>query len=63
MKWVRKMFGKSEVHVKFEFDGVAFEAWEPFGDNSRIHIGPKNEAQENIVSCLESKVRETKRFF
>ena len=62
VKWVRKIFGKSEVHVKFEFEGVVFEAWEPFGDNSRIHIGPANETQEDIVSSLESKVRATKRF-
>lgn len=29
-----------EVFCKFEVDGVAFEVWEPFGDNSRYWIGP-----------------------
>lgn len=59
---VRKIFENSEVHVKFVFEGIVFEAWEPYGDNSRIHIGPENEAQEIIISSLESKVKATKRF-
>ncbi len=63
VKWVRKIFAKSDVHVKFEFQGVVFEAWEPFGDNSRIHIGPEKDAPENVVSNLEARVRTTKRFF
>lgn len=29
-----------EVFCKFELDGIAFEAWEPFGDSSRYWIGP-----------------------
>jgi len=29
-----------EVFCKFEIDGIAFEASEPFGDNSRYWIGP-----------------------
>jgi len=29
-----------EVFCKFELDGIAFEAWEPFGDSNRYWIGP-----------------------
>ena len=29
-----------EVFCRFEIDGIEFEAWEPFGDNSRYWIGP-----------------------
>lgn len=28
-----------EVFCKFELGGKHFELWEPFGDNSRFHIG------------------------
>jgi len=31
-----------ETFCEFEVDGVTFEACEPFGDNSRYWIGPKN---------------------
>jgi hypothetical protein len=29
-----------EVFCKFQIDGIDFEVWEPFGDNSRYWIGP-----------------------
>ncbi|MFV1985355.1 MAG: hypothetical protein ACC657_17540 [Thiohalomonadales bacterium] len=61
--WVRKIFGKSDIHVQFEYEGITFEAWEPFGDNSRIHIGPEKEAQEKVILNLEGKFSQAKRFF
>lgn len=30
-----------DVFCKFEINGIAFEVWEPFGDNSRYWIGPE----------------------
>ncbi len=43
----RKMFSKSsDVHVEFKFRGQPYIVWEPFGDNSRYWIGPKDEASD-----------------
>lgn len=37
----RKLFEfGNEVHVEFLFDETPFHAWEPYGDNSRLWIGP-----------------------
>ena len=36
LSWFRE-----EVFCEFELDGVRFEAWEPYGDNSRYWIGPE----------------------
>jgi hypothetical protein len=33
---------REETFCEFEFGGVAFQAVEPFGDNSRYWIGPKD---------------------
>jgi hypothetical protein len=32
---------REEVFLEFEVGGKKFEAWEPFGDNSRYWIGPE----------------------
>jgi len=38
---VRRMFAlDDEVHVEFELDSHRYLVWEPFGDNSRLWIGP-----------------------
>ena len=43
----RKMFARSsDVHVEFKFRGQPYIVWEPFGDNSRYWIGPKDEASD-----------------
>jgi hypothetical protein len=34
-------WSQEESFCEFEVDGQPFEAWEPFGDNSRYWIGPK----------------------
>lgn len=33
---------REEEFCEFEVDSEAFVAWEPFGDNSRYWIGPKD---------------------
>ncbi len=39
----RKLFSKSsDVHVEFRYLGQPFIVLEPFGDNSRYWIGPKD---------------------
>ena len=32
---------REEVFCEFELNGLKFEVWEPFGDNSRYWIGPE----------------------
>ena len=36
LSWFRE-----DTFCEFELDGVRFEVWEPFGDNSRYWIGPE----------------------
>ncbi|MBI5102094.1 MAG: hypothetical protein HZB33_09715 [Nitrospirae bacterium] len=38
----RRLFERKENHIEFEYSGDNFVVWEPFGDNSRYWIGPKN---------------------
>lgn len=38
----RRWFSADEVHVRFSFSGKRFIVWEPFGDNSRLWIGPED---------------------
>ncbi len=42
----RKMFESgNEIHAEIAFEGATFIVWEPFGDNSRFWIGPKEESE------------------
>ncbi len=42
----RKLFESgNEVHAELEFEGGTLIVWEPFGDNSRFWIGPKEESE------------------
>lgn len=52
----RRMFSKSdEVHVEFKYRGQPYIVWEPFGDNSRYWIGPKDEASDvGDIGALET---------
>lgn len=52
---VRRMFGKWEdIHVWFKYRGHDCVVWEPYGDNSRYWIGPKDAEHEKFdVSALE----------
>jgi len=47
---VRRMFAlDDEVHVEFELNGARYHFWEPFGDSSRLWIGPA-EAPQRVAS-------------
>ena len=37
----RRWFSADEVHVRFLFANKRFILWEPFGDNSRLWVGPE----------------------
>lgn len=37
--------GENENHLEFEFLGGTFVVWEPYGDNSKYWIGPKEPAK------------------
>jgi hypothetical protein len=38
----RRVFAESsDIHVEFKYFGQPYMVWEPFGDNSRYWIGPK----------------------
>jgi hypothetical protein len=52
----RKPFSRSsEVHVEFKYLGQDYIVWEPYGDNSRYWIGPKDaDRVSNDISSLES---------
>jgi hypothetical protein len=46
---VRRLFqSPSEIHVSFRYSGRDFIVWEPYADNSRFWIGPKDESSESI---------------
>lgn len=38
----RRLFSADEVHVRFLFAGKRFIVWEPFGDSSRLWVGPED---------------------
>lgn len=45
----------SDVHIEFQYAGVDFMVWEPYGDSSRYWIGPKNDADRSIgIEDIES---------
>ncbi len=44
-----------DVHIEFQYAGVDFMVWEPYGDSSRYWIGPKNDGDRSVgVEDLES---------
>jgi hypothetical protein len=38
----KKLSESSDVHVEFKYLGQPYIVWEPYGDNSRYWIGPKD---------------------
>lgn len=41
---LRKLFSKSsDIHIEFNYHGLPYIVWEPYGDNSRYWIGPKDQ--------------------
>ena len=59
----RKMFSGSEVHVIFMYKENEFQVWEPFGDNSRLHIGSESKVSEEIILSLVNAIKETRNYF
>ena len=59
----RTMFSATEIHVTFMYKEKEFQVWEPFGDNSRLHIGSENTINEEIILSLESSIKETSNYF
>jgi hypothetical protein len=54
----RRIFSPSEVHITFSYREAEYVVWEPFGDNSRYWIGPKDKpAQPHDVGELEGTFR------
>lgn len=62
---VRKLFSSnSDTHIEFTYMGKAFIVWEPYADNSRYWIGPKDVTDEQIdVSALQSVFHQYRPFF
>lgn len=55
---VRKMFSPSDVHVNFVYENIEFEVCEPFGDNSRLWVYPKDKLKSKAIQSLKRKVSE-----
>jgi len=58
----RRIFSAaSEVHMTFSFRGDIHVVWEPFGDNSRYWIGPKDKLpQSKDIAELEKSFQNYK---
>ena len=43
------------IHFKFRYKNTEFIVWEPYGDNSRYWIGPKDDKSQDIdITEIES---------
>jgi len=47
-----------EFHIRFCFRGVECVVWEPFGDNSRYWIGPRNVPEPLDLTLVEQAFRD-----
>jgi len=59
----RKVFSNNEIHLTFNYKETEFQVWEPFGDNSRLHIGSDKEINEKIILSLSNAIQKTKCYF
>jgi hypothetical protein len=58
---VRRLFSKWEdVHIWFRYKNVDCIVLEPFGDNSRFWIGPKNAEEKFDVHDIENAFKDYK---
>ncbi len=59
----QRWFSANEVHVRFSFSGKRFIVWEPFGDNSRLWVGPQDgeTVTPETIDELKSKFEATSR--
>ena len=63
VKSIRKIFAPSEIHTTFRYKDKEFIVWEPYGDNSRLHIGSEHNVNEKIIKNLEKDVALTRNYF
>src|SRR6187549_2684656 len=56
----RKLFGKSnDIHIEFKYLNRDYVVLEPYGDNSRYWIGPKNpEDRVGDIANLENVLKQ-----
>lgn len=59
----RRMFSATEIHVTFTYKESEFIVWEPFGDNSRLHIGSEKNINENIILGLADEIQKIRCYF
>ena len=59
----RRLLSADEVHVRFSFSGNRFIVWEPFGDNSRLWVGPEDGevVPPDTIEALREKFEDTSR--
>jgi len=64
MLQIRSLFSADEIHVRFKFAGVKFIVWEPYGDNSRLWVGPDDDesVSEKELAELRNCFEHTKRW-
>jgi hypothetical protein len=52
---VQRLFQRSDHRVEFEYQGRPCVVWEPFGDNSRFWIGPRDPDGRNVdITAIEA---------
>jgi hypothetical protein len=49
----RRPFSHEEVHIQFNYRGMNYVVWEPFGDNSRYWIGPADKTSVPAEDAAE----------
>lgn len=57
---VRRLFGPDpEIHVSFNYMDLPYVVWEPYGDNSRFWIGPKDSSITDVnITPVEAIFRD-----
>src|SRR4051812_1012576 len=52
---------RDDIFLTFEVEGLRFEAWEPFGGNTRYWIGPEAAAWCEQLERVRSEFSESKK--
>lgn len=57
----RRLFDlRNEFHIEFDYAGIQFVVWEPYGDSSRYWICPMNMQNKADMSDIENAFKEYK---
>ena len=56
------LYFREEVFCEFDLAGCKFKVWEPFGDNSRYHIGPEDNKRHAEIDILRESFRRMSRW-